>query len=207
MSVELTRSQWAWGAAGGLFVAMTAAVLIADGPLPGELGFIRWLQDFGQPVPAFADVLRATTGTEGNLVMWAIPAALLVRRVGRRGWHAVAICLLAMLVVQPLAKVVVDRDRPVEAQVEVRADHSSTAYPSGHSMSTTTAFGFAAALAWRRDRRRIAGVLVVPIACTGVASGIHGVHWLSDAVAGTIMGAAAAALAFRARTGARWSAR
>lgn len=180
-----------------VLVALTVAVLIADGPLPGELGFIRWLQRFGQPVPAFADVLRATTGTEGNLVIWAIPAVWVVRRFGRRGMRAVAICLLAMLVVQPLAKVIVDRDRPVDAQVDVRAGHSSKAYPSGHSMSTTTAFGLAAALAWRSDRRRAAALLVVPIACTGVASGIHGVHWLSDAVAGTILGAFAATLALQ----------
>ncbi len=187
-----------WTIAFGALAALTVAVLIADGPLPGEIGFIRWLQGFGQPVPGFADVLRATTGTEGNLVIWAIPAVLLVRRFGRRGVRAVVVCLVAMLVVQPLAKIAVDRDRPVAEQVEVRAEHSSKAYPSGHSMSTTTAFGLAAALAWRSGRRRLAVAAAMPIACTGVASGIHGVHWVSDAVAGTIMGSAAAAMALRA---------
>ncbi len=192
---RMTSATIVWGAAFAALAVLTVAVLVVDGPLPGEIGVIGWLQAYGQPVPAFADVLRLTTGTEGNLVMWAIPAVLLVRRFGRRGVHAVVICLLAMLVVQPLAKVIVDRDRPTSEQVEVRADHSSKAYPSGHSMSTTTTFGLSAVLAWRSGRRRLAIVAVVPIVATGFASGIHGVHWASDAIAGTILGAAAAHLA------------
>lgn len=183
------------GAAAAVLVVLTIAVLIADGPLPGEVALIRWLQDFGQPVPAFADVVRATTGTEGNLVVGILPAIWLVGRFGRRGLAAVAICLASMLVVQPVAKELVDRDRPTSAEVEVRAEHASRSYPSGHSLSTTTVWGSAALLAARSGRRGAAGVLTVPIACTGVASGIHGVHWASDAIAGTIIGAAAAWLA------------
>lgn len=175
-----------------VLAALTAAVLAADGPLPGEVAIIRWLQDFGQPVPVFADVLRFTTGTEGNLVMGAIPAVWLVRRHGRRGAAAVAICLFALLVVQPVYKELVDRDRPSEEQVEVRAEHTSRSYPSGHSLSTTTVFGAAALYAARLGHRRWALAIAIPIPATAVSSGIHGVHWASDAIAGTIIGAFAA---------------
>lgn len=177
--------------------ALTAAVVVVDGPLPGELSIIHWLQDLGQPARSFADVLRVTTGTEGNLVVGVVPAVLLVRRHGRRGVAAIVICLIAMLVVQPVSKELVDRDRPSEAQVDVRAENTSRSYPSGHSLSTTTVWGAAALYAARAGRRRWAVVLALPIPATAVASGIHGVHWASDAIAGTIIGGAAAWAAIR----------
>lgn len=175
-----------------VLTSLTVAVLAVDGPLPGEIDVIQCLQRWGQPVPVFADVLRATTGTEGNLLIGLIPAVWLIRRHGRRGVAAVAICLVAMLVVQPVSKELVDRDRPNEEQVEVRADHTSRSYPSGHSLSTTTVFGAAALYLARTGHRRWALVVALPIPCTAVASGIHGVHWASDAIAGTIIGAFAA---------------
>jgi undecaprenyl-diphosphatase len=184
-----------WLAAGFVLVALTVAVLVADGPLAGEVDYILWWQGFGTPVPEFGDVVRATTGTEGNLLIGIVPAVWLVRRHGRRGAAAVAVVLVAMLIVQPVSKELVDRDRPDAQQVDVRAENSSLSYPSGHSLSTAAVWGSAALLAWRTGRRWWAVVCVVPIACTGVSSAIHGVHWPSDAVAGTIVGLGAAWIA------------
>jgi membrane-associated phospholipid phosphatase len=59
-------------------------------------------------------------------------------------------------------------------------------------MSTTTVWGAAAAMAWLHRKRAMAVVLGVPIALTGVSSGVQGVHWPSDALAGTLLGALAA---------------
>lgn len=186
-------------AAGAVVVVavLTAAVVVVDGPLPGELAYIRWLQDFGPPVTSFADAVRITTGTEGNIIVGIVPGLWLVHRHGRRGAAAVAICLAAMLIVQPASKEIIDRDRPSEAQVEVRAEHSSRSYPSGHSLSTSTVWGTAALYAWSVRRRRLAVVLYVPVASNLVASGVHGVHWASDAITGTIVGLTAAWLAVR----------
>ncbi len=176
-------------------LALTAAVVIVDGPLPGEVGLIRWLQDLGEPVPSFAEFFQATTGTEGNLVLVALVAPPLARRHGRSGLVAVAVCAVAMLVVQPASKEIVDRDRPSAEQVEVRAEHSSRSYPSGHSLGTSTTWGAAALYARRVGRRRLALLFLAPVACTAVASNVNGVHWASDSIAGTIMGVAAAWLA------------
>lgn len=186
-----------WSLALVVLVVLTSAVVVADGPLPGEVTLIRWLQRPGGPVPAVADAVRFVTATEGNLVLAAVPAVWLVRWYGRRGVASVAICLFAMLVVQPVSKEVVDRDRPSSAEVEVRAAHSSRSYPSGHALSTTTVWGTAAVLLARSDHRRWAVVVALPILVTGVASGVQGVHWASDTVAGTIIGAGAAWWAVR----------
>lgn len=185
----------AWIVAFAILGVLTGAVLRADGPLPGEVAYILWWQDLGQPALAFADIVRHTMSTEANIAIGLIPAVWVIRQHGRRGVVAVLICLASMLVVQVGSKELIDRDRPTEAQVEVRRDHTSRSYPSGHSLSTTTVWGSFALHAWRTGRRRRAAALAAPIVCTFVSSGIHGVHWPSDAIAGTIMGAAAAWLA------------
>ena len=171
---------------------LTVAVSLDPGPLPGELSYVRWLQDLGEPVPSIADVVRTTTGTEAALIVGALPAIWLIRRHRARGVAGVAIALVTMLVAQPLLKEIVDRPRPTPVQVEVRAEHESKSFPSGHSMSTTTVWGAAAAMAWLHRKRATAVVLGVPIALTGGSSGVQGVHWPSDALAGTLLGALAA---------------
>ena len=194
-SPPLTTARIVWITAGLVLIALTVAVMAADGPLPGEVDYILWWQDFGTPVRDFADVVRAITGTEGNLVIGIAPAVWLVRRHGRRGVAAVAVLLVAMLIVQPVSKELVDRERPTEQQVYVRAEYSSLSYPSGHSLGTAAVWGTAAVIAWRTGRRRWSILFVFPITATGVSGAIHGVHWPSDAVAGTIVGLAAAWIA------------
>ncbi|MDJ0768310.1 MAG: phosphatase PAP2 family protein [Ilumatobacter sp.] len=198
-----SRQAVIWGASLVLLVALTVVVMVADGALPGEVAIIEWFQQFGQPVPAFGSAVRAVTGTEANIVVGIAPAAWLIHRHGRRGVAAVVICLVAMLVVQPVAKEIVDRDRPSETQVDVRGEHTSRSYPSGHALGTTVVWGTAAGYADRSGRRRRAVGCLVPIPCTATASAIQGVHWLSDAVAGAIIGAMAAALALRVVAGDR----
>lgn len=176
-----------------LVCALAIAVTLHPGPLPGEVAYVRWFQTRGEPVPTLADVVRATTGTEAALVVAVVPGAWLVWRDRRAGLFAVAIAAATMLVLQPALKELIDRPRPAADVVEVRADHSSKSFPSGHSMSTTTVWGAAAGFAWYRGRRYLAGAALVPIGATFVASAVHGVHWPSDALAGTSLGAGAAA--------------
>jgi membrane-associated phospholipid phosphatase len=47
-------------------------------------------------------------------------------------------------------------------------------------------------LAWKRRRRTLAAAACVPIVATGFASAVEGVHWPSDAIAGTLAGLIAA---------------
>jgi membrane-associated phospholipid phosphatase len=185
-------NRW-WPAFAVLLVIGLALVVVAHpGPLPGELGYIGWLQDLDEPVPTLARFVWTTTGTESALVVAAVPAGLLIGRQERRGVIVVAIVAVTILVAQPAVKAVVDRPRPSPEQVTVRAPTMSMSFPSGHSMSTTTVWGAAAGAAWARRRRCIAVATATPIVLTFFASGVQGVHWPTDAIAGTLLGATAA---------------
>lgn len=176
-----------------MLALLTVAVLVHPGPLPGELSLVHRLQRLGEPVPSLASFVRLTTSTEACLLASVGPAVWLVRRDRRRGAIAIAIGLLTMLAVQPLSKVVIDRPRPAVEQVDVRADHDSKSFPSGHSLSTTTTWGAGALIGWRMRRRLLATGLAVPVVATGWSSSVQGVHWPTDAIAGTIIGGWAAA--------------
>ena len=169
----------------------------APDPLPGEIAYVRLLQRFGEPVPSLAELVRLTTSTEAALIIVAVAAPWLLWCSRARGAFVIAVVLAAMLVVQPALKEAVDRPRPSEDQVEVRADHTSMSFPSGHSMSTTVVWATAAGLACQRRRFDLAGAVSVPIVLTFVSSGVQGVHWPTDAIAGTLFGAAFAGVALR----------
>jgi undecaprenyl-diphosphatase len=180
------------GLAVAVVIGLTVAVVVHPDPLPGEVPAVRRWQMLAEPVPTLADWVRLTTSTQATLVVMALPAWWLITRHGRAGALAVAIVLVTMLVAQPVIKEVIDRPRPTDTQVDVRAPYMSKSFPSGHSMSTTAAWGTAAIVAARRGRPWLAVVLCAPIALTAVASQVQGVHWPSDAIAGTLIGAVAA---------------
>jgi undecaprenyl-diphosphatase len=189
-----------WWPAVALVAALFLGMAIAwhPGPLPGEVGYVRWLQRLPEPAPSLAEFVRDTTGSRAALVA-LVPLAAWV------GWRrpplaalSLLIAVAAILVVQPLAKNAVDRPRPTSGDVEVRATWTSESWPSGHSLGTTAVSGTAAALAWSSRRRGLAGLLALPVALTGFSSGIQGVHWPSDALGGMLIGALTAWLVLRA---------
>jgi undecaprenyl-diphosphatase len=195
------------GLALAVAIALAVVVVVHPEPLPGEVPLIRRWQRLAEPVPTFAEWVRVTTSTQATLVAAAVPGWWLIHRYRGAGVLAILIVAGTMLVAQPVVKEIVDRPRPTDAQVDVRAPYTSRSFPSGHSMSTTAAWGTAAIVAVRRGRTGLAVALCTPIALTAAASQVQGVHWPSDAIAGTLLGAAAAVIAawvlLRAPTGAR----
>lgn len=188
---------WPWYALAAIAI-LTVAVVAHPGPLPGETGYVRALQRLGPPVPRVARLVRAWTTTQVDVVAAVALAPWLMSRRRARGAAAVAIVLVAMLVVQPIFKEVVDRPRPSAGQVQVRAVHTSESFPSGHALSTAAVCGLAVGLAARRRRVGLATAAAAPIALTALASGVQGVHWPSDTIAGLLTGALAARLALGA---------
>jgi undecaprenyl-diphosphatase len=173
------------------------AVTWHPGPFAGEVPWVRQLQRLPAPAPSLAEFVRETTGSRAALVALVPLATWIAWRHRPLAALSVFIAVAAILIVQPLAKNVVDRPRPTSEDVEVRATWTSESWPSGHSLGTTAVSGTAAALAWSARRRRFAALLALPIALTFVSGGIQGVHWPSDALGGTLIGALAAWLTLR----------
>ena len=126
-------------------------------------------------------------GTGGALVvmLWLF---------GRR-WEAglllVGLALLPLL--QSGLKELVDRPRPTEPLVDVRAGFSSPSFPAGHVMSPTLLYGY---LLWLAIRRALPLTLRLPAALWSAFVVLFaappnvwlGVHWPSDVLGGWAWG-------------------
>lgn len=145
--------------------------------------------------PARVDpVLRHLTGLADHSVLWLIVAAGLAATGGSRRRGAVR-GLLAVVGASTLAngvlKPMLPRDRPPAVDVpslrRLLEPPVSSSFPSGHSAS---AAAFATGVALESP---LAGAVVAPLAAAVAYSRVHvGVHWPSDVVVGSALGAAVA---------------
>jgi undecaprenyl-diphosphatase len=175
--------------------ALAIAVLVDAGPLPGDLAIVRWWQRRPEPVPTIAEWVRLVTSTEANLVVAFVPAVFVAVRCGRAGSVAIAITVVTMLVAQPALKLLFDRPRPSSDLVDVRAEHTSMSFPSGHSLSTMALWGAAALVLLGLRRPVAAAAACIPIVLTSQASLVQGLHWPSDSLAGLAVGGISAVVA------------
>lgn len=92
-----------------------------------------------------------------------------------------------------LIKEAIGRPRPAEELVEVLFPHSGNSFPSGHVMLYVVFFGFLLFLIWThmrhsRWRTTLLLTLVAIIAAVGPSRIYLGAHWLSDVIAGYLIG-------------------
>lgn len=137
----------------------------------------------------------------------AVVVVLLLRRGARSLAVWVACTALAGTVLQQLMKAAVGRPRPSWPDPVALAHYS--AFPSGHALTVTVAGGLALWLLYLYAaasvrRRAVAAVVAVAIVCTAFSRVYLGVHWLTDVIAGCLLGAAvvttaAGAYAYRTR--------
>ncbi|NND74900.1 MAG: phosphatase PAP2 family protein [Ilumatobacter sp.] len=191
---------------GGVAVAASLVVVAAGGIAVGTIfdavdndrGIANWDESAAEwgannATDASTRVLRAFThlgGTAGLLVILVSIGAVLYLR--RRSWGPVLYLLIVGVGVAGLnniLKFVVDRDRPTVAQF---AGHSGSSFPSGHSAAAAACWAAIALVVFRRASRRTRGVaaagavfIAVGVAATRV---LLGVHWLTDVIAGVIVG-------------------
>lgn len=145
------------------------------------------------------------TSIGGRVVLSAIAATAAVL-AARRGRYRVAGFVVATSLLAQLGngwlKDVVDRQRPTLDHPIVHAGGSS--FPSGHAMATTVVLGAALIAllplldpAWRRRASLAAAATALLVGASRV---LLGVHFVSDVIAGHVLGVlwlAAAASAFR----------
>lgn len=146
------------------------------------------LHDAVRGHPLVVDVLRAVTalGRPQTLVLACLVAALVLAGVGR--WRLGALLVAATLGAWLLnvgIKDLIGRDRPVWDVPLARS--SGASFPSGHAMVSAAAYGAVALVVRRRWLTVAAGAVVLAVAATRVALGVH---WLTDVIAGVGIGAA-----------------
>jgi membrane-associated phospholipid phosphatase len=147
------------------------------------------------PHPPVVTVLQAVASIGGRpIMMWLVAVAvvlLLIRKRYRLAGYLV-VTGLGVLILDPSLKVLVGRLRPV-VDVPV-ASAPGNSFPSGHALGSMVVYGalllvFLPAL---RPRLRMAAIaatafIVVAIGVTRVALGVH---FVSDVIAGWLLGAA-----------------
>lgn len=192
--------------AGGLMVAASLTVVFGTAlgvgvtfdMVDGNRGIARWdraVAEWGSrhATDRSTDLLSALTNLGGTGYLCIVAVGLAVYDYVRWRNPNVALFLLTVLagvaLVNNGVKWVVQRDRP---DVEHLVGAAGSSFPSGHSAAAAAAWcAFALVLSrhWVRRRRAITAGVAAVIACAvGVSRALLGVHWLSDVVAGLLLG-------------------
>ena len=177
-----------------LALSIALAVLAAQyDTLAGDVRIADWAQ--GQPFPGdlFSDAVRAITTTEVVLATGAAAVAGLWL-LGRR-WEAALLLvgLIALPLLQGGLKEIVDRPRPGEPLVDLRAGFSSASFPAGHVMSPIFLYGFFLYLSLRSGLLNALRLVVglwsaFVLIAAGPPNVWLGVHWPSDILGGWAWG-------------------
>ncbi|MFI6012579.1 phosphatase PAP2 family protein [Streptomyces sp. NPDC051243] len=149
--------------------------------------------------------LRVVTHLGGSpMLAWLMTVGvvwLLVRRQMRAAFYAAVTAVGAWILVS-VVKALVGRLRPVVDEPLV--SESGLSFPSGHALSTLVSYGVLLIVFWpaagRSVRRLLLGAAVLVVILVGFTRIALGVHYLSDVVAGWLLGAvwlAVTAVAFR----------
>ena len=177
-----------------LGLAVVLAVLAGQhDTLPGDVPIVTWAQERSFPGDTLSDSVRAVTGTWVVLATGAA-AVIVLWTLGRRREAALlAVGLIVLPLLQAGIKELVDRPRPAEPLVDVRAGFSSPSFPAGHVMSPTYLYGFLLFLSLRsaapRVARLVVGCLSAVVLVLAAPPNIWlGVHWPSDVLGGWAWG-------------------
>lgn len=191
---------------GGAAIAASLVIVAVGGVVVGtvfdavdnERGIANWDESAAEwgkthATDASTTILKAITqlgGTLGLLVILVSIGAVIYLQ--RRTWGPVLYLLVIGLGVAGLnniLKYIVDRDRPTIAQL---AGHSGSSFPSGHSAAAAACWAAIALVVFRRSSRRTRAIgaagavfIAVAVAATRV---LLGVHWLTDVIAGVVVG-------------------
>lgn len=182
------------GTAIGLVAATGLAIrfVAAGRPVLADSAWHDLMADTRNPMAdRVARVLNAIGGTSAMTAVGAVGALVLWMRHERRSAAFLVTSLVLSSAASNLLKFVVGRTRPADAVIE----DARPAFPSGHATSAG-ALGVALALLLRQPW---AGALVPLWAASMVWSRTYLLlHWLSDTVAGVLLGASISVLVDRA---------
>lgn len=192
--------------AGGLMLVVSLAVVLGTALVVGvvfdmvdnDRGLARWdraVADWGSrhATAGSTRVLEAITDLGGTFYVVVLAIVIAVVDWSRHRNMNVPLFLAAVLIgvviVNNVLKVIVDRDRPDVTHLVSAAGKS---FPSGHSATAAAAwFAFALVIARhssRRGRAIAAGLAAIVAVAVAASRALLGVHWLTDVVAGLMVG-------------------
>jgi undecaprenyl-diphosphatase len=183
-------------AAGTVFGLLLVLVRFRWEPLYRvDHGVAAWLNGLVAAHPPLVTVLQAVTDLGGRSIMlWLVTVAVVGLLIRRRARLAVYLVVTGAgaLFLDPSLKLLVGRLRPV-VDVPV-ASAPGNSFPSGHALGSMVAYGalllvFLPAMPrrWRVPATVLVGALIVTVGVTRIALGVH---FISDVLAGWLLGAA-----------------
>lgn len=184
-------------AAGLVFAVVLLGVIVSAGWLVGaDLAISNALSlRVGQSNPQLITFMQGVSWIGGGTPRWVICvllSALVWCWRGRRYGMALAGAALLSNLASNALKFAFDRARP---DIIEHLDHvNSASYPSGHATSAAVVYLLLAWLAPPRWRPQAWALAVTMILLNGFSRVMLGVHWASDIVGGTMLGAAFALL-------------
>jgi membrane-associated phospholipid phosphatase len=193
------RGWWAEAGLLGAFVGFTG--LVATDRLNGlDLAVRDWADGHR---PAAVEVVTHGLSLTGSANLIGVVVLVLTGVLARR-WRTVRPLLLAVgtfavsyVVVVPL-KVLADRSAPHSPRpnaVELFANDIGWSYPSGHMVNAFIWYSLLVLVLERLRRRPLAGgvrraIRVVPVVVIAITVTYLGFHWLTDTIAGLVLGLA-----------------
>lgn len=178
------------------FAAIAASWIWIPGVAANDMSVATGLNKFANDSPETVRIMLGVTALGAYpFLVWlslAVVVYLLVRRQWRLAVAWVVVQLIALTVIQ-YTKLAFNRPRPPYNGAFVMED--SLSFPSGHSLGSMAAYGFLAYLivlgVVRPSTRRIGiACCIVLIVVIGFSRMLLGVHYLSDVLAGFVLGLA-----------------
>lgn len=167
---------------------------VPSAPQPPEVKIINAVQATIGTKPEVIKAARGMSHFGEHALGWIGIAAAgwLVDKPRRRQWAGVAVGAVGAHAASIVIKRIVRRPRPNDPSVQVNVSTpSKLSFPSSHATSTTAA----AVLLGRLTGLPLPAVLVPPMLLSRV---VLGVHYPSDVLAGSALGAASAAVVLAA---------
>jgi membrane-associated phospholipid phosphatase len=180
---------WVTLIAAGLLLALAAR---GAGPLPGDLTFTRWLQDWLPPNGLAGSLLTYT-----SRIVWLLAVAFLAVMLLRGQWLAALFVFVAGttgLLVGYALKLLVARARPSAELVRVYDFSEGYSFPSTSALLSVVLLGMICYLLAGRERpwRPFVAVVLCVWLLLVLASGISriyvGEHWATDVLGGWLFG-------------------
>jgi membrane-associated phospholipid phosphatase len=188
---------WAWLLVTPVVIGLGLLIVhvLEDGAFGRrDLRISEWFAD--QRTPRLEDAAQIGAGIADTLTVIPICAVLLVAcAIAWKRWLEPAMVILAVIFEKAVflpATMLAQRDRPPVGQLD--GNPPSTSYFSGHTAAAVALyFGLFVIVTWHTRSRAIRTIAALVASAAVVAVGLSrlllGMHYLSDVVVGTIVGA------------------